>query len=99
MKFLSIKGRLSREKFKKFESRYLVLKSVTHNRNLPINFRWEAVLLLTKLAKNSSRSLIKNRCFFTGRSRGFFRFFSLSRIQLRTLARNNELFTVRKASW
>jgi small subunit ribosomal protein S14 len=99
MKFLIIKGRLHREKFKKFETRYIVLKSLIHNRNLSIKYRWEASLLLSKLAKNSSKTFIKNRCFITGRARSFSRFFHLSRIQLRDLARNNKLSGITKASW
>jgi small subunit ribosomal protein S14 len=99
MKSLFSKSFLFREKFKKFETRYLILKSIKYNCNIHPKFRWEASLLLTKLTKTCSQNFIKNRCFLTGRAGGFFRFFRLSRIQLRRLACNNELFGLRKATW
>ncbi len=40
-----------------------------------------------------------NRCVVTGRSRGYIRFFGLSRIMLRDLARKGELPGVKKSSW
>lgn len=57
---------------------------------------WEA---LQKLPKNSSAVRIKNRCNVTGRSRGYMRYFGLSRQQFREMARRGELPGVKKSSW
>ena len=52
-----------------------------------------------KLPKNSSRVRIRNRCWKTGRPRGFFRFFGLCRNAVRELAHDCFLPGVTKASW
>jgi len=54
---------------------------------------------LQKLPKNASPVRIKNRCAVTGRSRGYMRFFGLSRIQFREMARRGEIPGVKKSSW
>jgi small subunit ribosomal protein S14 len=99
MKNLFIKERLVRKTFNEIETQYIALKAITYNQTLPSSIRFEASLLLTKVLKIKSRFSFKNRCFLTGRSRGYFRFFNLSRIQIRNLARNNDLPFVKKASW
>ncbi len=57
---------------------------------------WEG---LQKLPRNASPVRIKNRCAVTGRSRGYMRYFGLSRIQFREMARRGELPGVKKSSW
>ena len=57
---------------------------------------WEA---LQKLPRNSSPIRIKNRCAVTGRSRGYMRYFGLSRMQFREMARRGEIPGVKKSSW
>jgi len=99
MKNLLIKEQLRRKIFKKIETQYLALKFLVHNQTLSSAYRWEASLLLSKILNKNSKVSIKNRCFLTGRSRGYSRFFNLSRIQIRDLGRNNELSSVTKSSW
>jgi small subunit ribosomal protein S14 len=57
---------------------------------------WEE---LQKLPKNSSAVRIKNRCSVTGRSRGYMRYFGISRQQFREMARRGEIPGVTKSSW
>ncbi|MDE2078874.1 MAG: 30S ribosomal protein S14 [Patescibacteria group bacterium] len=57
---------------------------------------WEQ---LQKLPRNASPVRIKNRCAVTGRSRGYMRYFGLSRQQFREMARRGELPGVKKSSW
>lgn len=54
---------------------------------------------LQKLPRNSSPVRLRNRCSITGRPRGFFRDFGLSRHVLREYALQGLLPGVRKASW
>lgn len=54
---------------------------------------------LQKLPRNASPIRIKNRCAVTGRSRGYMRYFGLSRIQFREMARRGEIPGVKKSSW
>jgi small subunit ribosomal protein S14 len=57
---------------------------------------WEA---LARLPRNSSPTRLNNRCFETGRSRGYMRQFGLSRIAFREHASRGEIPGVTKSSW
>nr|YP_010951566.1 30S ribosomal protein S14 [Laurencia catarinensis]WMP12505.1 30S ribosomal protein S14 [Laurencia catarinensis] len=54
---------------------------------------------LQKLPRNSLRCRNRNRCWMTGRSRGFYRDFGLSRHVFREMSHNCLLPGVRKSSW
>jgi small subunit ribosomal protein S14 len=54
---------------------------------------------LQKLPRNSSSTRLHNRCMQTGRPRGFYRDFGLSRHNLREMAHKGLLPGVTKASW
>ena len=75
------------------------LKSIIMNKELSIEERFAATQKLSKLPRNSSAVRIRNRCSLTGRPRGNYRFFGLSRIMLRELASFGKLPGVVKASW
>lgn len=62
----------------------------------------ERLMLVHKLAempRNSSRIRYRNRCEVTGRPRGFYRQFRMSRLSLREYALLGMLPGVTKASW
>ncbi len=75
------------------------LKAVIRDRNAPQEERFQAMLQLAELPRNSSRTRIRNRCALSGRPRGYYRKFNLSRIALRDLASRGELPGVVKSSW
>jgi small subunit ribosomal protein S14 len=52
-----------------------------------------------KLPRNSCPTRLNRRCEITGRSRGYYRKFGVSRIALRELALKGMLPGVRKSSW
>jgi len=54
---------------------------------------------LQKLPKNSSLQRLRNRCWKTGKSRGYIKFFGLCRNAFRNLALNCFLPGIRKSSW
>ena len=54
---------------------------------------------LQKLPRNSAQTRIRNRCWKTGRPRGFFRDFGLSRHVVREMAHQCLLPGVTKSSW
>ncbi|MDA8017801.1 MAG: 30S ribosomal protein S14 [Thermoanaerobaculia bacterium] len=54
---------------------------------------------LNSLPRNSSPVRVRNRCVLTGRPRGYYRKFGLSRIALRDCALRGDLPGVIKASW
>ena len=54
---------------------------------------------LQKLPRNSSPTRLHNRCLLTGRPKGYFRDFGLSRHMLREMAHSCVLPGVTKSSW
>ncbi|CAL4323431.1 30S ribosomal protein S14 [Buchnera aphidicola (Pterocallis alni)] len=84
---------------KKFFLKRNNLKKLIVNMSIPKEQRWEAVLKLQKLPRDSSLSRQRNRCFQTGRPHGFLRKFGLSRMKVRELAMNGEIPGLKKSSW
>jgi small subunit ribosomal protein S14 len=66
---------------------------------LPAEERFAARLKLAQLPRNSAPVRIRNRCELSGRPRGFYRKFKLSRIALRELASNGHIPGMTKSSW
>ena len=54
---------------------------------------------LQQLPRNSAPVRLHNRCLITGRSKGYYRHFGLSRHLLREMAHEGLLPGVKKASW
>jgi len=51
------------------------------------------------LPRNSSETRVRNRCSVTGRPRGYYRKFKMSRIALRELASSGQIPGMVKSSW
>ena len=75
------------------------LKSIVMDRSLPVEERFEATLKLAQLPRNGAQNRVRLRCELTGRPRGNYRRFKLSRNMLRELANTGQLPGVTKASW
>lgn len=75
------------------------LKAIVHDRERPPEERFEATLMLAKMPRNSAKVRVRNRCGLTGRPRGTYRKFGLSRIALRELASSGQIPGMVKASW
>ena len=80
-------------------NRRSALKSTVKDRSLPPEERFAAQIKLSRLPRNGSKVRIRNRCEMTGRPRGFYRKFKMSRIALRDLASLGLIPGVTKASW
>lgn len=61
--------------------------------------KFKIYLEFQALPRNSFPSRLRNRCWLTGRSRGYYRDFGLSRHVLREMAHNCLLPGVTKSSW
>jgi small subunit ribosomal protein S14 len=70
-----------------------------YNNEKSFNLKLELHSKLQKLPRNSSKTRIRNRCWKTGRSRGVFRDFGLSRHVFREMAHQCLLPGVTKSSW
>ena len=54
---------------------------------------------LQNLPKNSSPVRLRNRCMITGRPRGYYRKFGISRLVFREMALRGEIPGIKKSSW
>ena len=85
--------------FQSLEKKRLIYKIISKNLNLQKNLRWRAQQKWFFFHQNASLTRIKNICILTGRSKSVYRFFKISRIQLRKLASEAFLPGVSKYSW
>ena len=84
---------------KQYAERREALKAIIHDKEAPPEERFAAQLKLAELPRNSSPVRVRNRCDLTGRPRGFYRKFRLSRIALRELASEGQIPGMVKSSW
>ena len=84
---------------KRYEKTRAALKAKIMDQSVSPEERFEMVLKLAEMPRNSAKTRIRNRCALTGRPRGNFRKFNLSRNALRLLASRGELPCVVKSSW
>lgn len=82
-----------------YAAKRAALKKVIKTKDMSPEERFEAVLKLAELPRNSSKTRIRNRCQVTGRPRGYYRKLKMSRIALRDLASTGQLPGVVKSSW
>jgi small subunit ribosomal protein S14 len=75
------------------------LKALARDRDAAPEDRFEAQLKLSELPRNSSATRVRNRCALTGRPRGFYRKFKMSRIAVRELASAGQIPGMTKSSW
>ena len=83
----------------KFGERREQIKKNVIDSSLSMEERWQAMMNLQKLPRDSSRSRQRNRCALTGRPRGYYRRFGLGRNKLREVIMRGEAPGVTKASW
>lgn len=84
---------------KKYSAKRDALRAIISDVKTSEEERWDAVLKLQQLPRDSSRSRKQNRCRVTGRPHGYLRKFGLSRIKLREAAMRGEVPGLKKASW
>ncbi|MDH3004788.1 MAG: 30S ribosomal protein S14 [Candidatus Shikimatogenerans sp. JK-2022] len=89
---------MAKESFKaRQKKRFKLFKKYYFKRNLLK--KQKKYLELQKLPRNSSIVRLKNLCKITGRSRGYLRFFGISRIEFRRLASYGLIPGIKKSSW
>ncbi|MEL0628526.1 30S ribosomal protein S14 [Psychromonas aquatilis] len=97
----SMKAReVKREKLvAKFAEKRAALKATISSANTSDEDRWNAVLELQSLPRDSSSVRQRNRCNVTGRPHGYLRKFGMSRIKVREHMMRGEIPGLKKASW
>jgi len=84
---------------KKYVGKRAELKAVISNPEVGFEEKQQAIFALQKLPRDSSPVRHRNRCEITGRPRGFYRKFGLSRNKLREATMRGDVPGLRKASW
>ena len=96
----SIEKNKRREKLvKQYAGRRTRHLEVAEDKNRPIEERFEAVLKLAQLPRNSSPTRVRNRCEVSGRPRAYYRKLKMSRIALRELGSQGLIPGLVKSSW
>lgn len=70
-----------------------------YNRTSDFNLKLDIHSKIQRLPRNSAKVRIRNRCWKTGRPRGYYRDFGISRHVLREMAHQCLLPGVTKSSW
>ena len=84
---------------KKFSNKRKVLKKKIMDKTISIEERLKLQNKLNDLPRNSANIRYRNRCKLTGRTRGVYRKFGLSRIKIRELSMSGDLPGMVKSSW
>jgi small subunit ribosomal protein S14 len=91
------------EKRKKLVQRYAAkrdrLRTIARDRSLPPEERFQAYLKLAEMPRNGAAVRVRSRCMVSGRPRGNYRKFKISRIALRDLASIGQIPGMVKSSW
>jgi small subunit ribosomal protein S14 len=83
----------------KGEAKRAELRKIITDESVADEDRDNAMMKLQKMPRDTSRIRVRNRCEITGRPRGVYRNFKLSRITFRELAHRGMIPGVTKASW
>jgi len=83
----------------RLQARRSELKAVISNQEVEYEEKWEAMIALQKLPRDSGKTRQRNRCALTGRPHGYYRKFGLSRNKLREIILKGQAPGVVKASW
>ena len=96
----SIQKNLNRKNIvSKFKKRRDSLKKKIMQKDLSMEERFKLQSKINDLPRDSANIRVRNRCEITGRVRGVYRKFGLSRIKLRELTMSGSLPGMVKSSW
>lgn len=84
---------------KKFAAKRAELQKIIQDQSVDEADRYEARLKLQALPRNANPTRLRSRCELTGRPRGTYKLFGLSRTKIREIAMRGEIPGITKASW
>lgn len=93
------KNNRRRRLVERYAAKRAELKAIARDQSRPPEERFGVRLKLAKLPRNSAPVRVRNRCELTGRPRGYYRKFKLSRIALRELGLQGYIPGLVKSSW
>ncbi len=83
----------------KYAEKRAELRKRLNDPNVSIEEKFEIQEAFAKRPRNSCPTRLKRRCAISGRARGYYRKFGISRIAFRDMALKGQLPGVRKSSW
>ena len=83
----------------KYSAKRAALKAIIDDQSKSDEERYQARLDLQQLPRNANPTRLRNRCVVTGRSRGVYKQFGLTRHKIREMALRGEIPGMTKASW
>lgn len=99
MKKIFAKDRKNRKLVRQLELKYFILKQISVNSNFLKTTRWKALYKLTNLSKESSKTVLSNRCIKTVNKKTFHKFTNFSRTVFLKLVKSGKISGIRKSSW
>lgn len=99
MKNIIQRNKQNRKLAFQFENIRLILKSIIKNKFFFSTIRWNAILKLENLPKNSSKSKFNKRCILTNRKKGMVSKFKLSRLAFLKMSRLGQISGIKKSVW
>ena len=91
---------LKRQKFvERYSEKRAEFLSIIKDSKTSIDVKRQAYFEIEKMPRDANPIRVRNRCNLTGRPRGYYRRFGLSRISFRELASQGKVPGVKKASW
>ena len=96
----SVQKNLNRAKLvARYADKRARLKAIANDKELPIEERFQAGFKLSEMPRNGAKIRLRNRCEVSGRPRGYYRKFKMSRIALRELGSAGQVPGLVKSSW
>jgi small subunit ribosomal protein S14 len=93
------KNNRRRKMVKQMGARRQNLKAIVMDKEKTMEERFGAQLKLAAMPRNGAANRVRNRCELSGRPRGNYRKFKLSRIALRELGNFGQIPGLIKSSW
>ncbi|HLR13805.1 MAG TPA: 30S ribosomal protein S14 [Burkholderiaceae bacterium] len=95
-----INREVKREKLvRKYAGKRAALKAIIDDQSKSDEERYQARLQLQRLPRNANPTRLTTRCAVTGRARGVYSKFGLTRHKMREMAMRGEIPGITKASW
>jgi small subunit ribosomal protein S14 len=95
-----IQRELKRDKLvAQYAAKFAELKAIANDAKKSDEERHQARLAMQKLPRNANPTRQRNRCELTGRARGTFRQFGITRHKIREMAFSGNIPGITKASW
>ena len=99
MKKLFAKDNKNRHTIKNTELQHFILKQISTNSNFSKVTRWNALNKLSSFTRNSSKTVLSNRCIKTINKKSFHKFTNFSRTVFLKLVKSGTISGMRKSSW